>query len=263
MHRLGAGGFAGGDDLVDAEVASRAPPTRRCARPHRPSAHAAPRDRHRNRPRWCGCRCASRGLDDAAGDLAAIGDEEGGEHLATPPAPQARRSSHLPPSRGGPSRWERQRTSSARAMTRPIVHDVRRGIPLIDIVAAEAKDRRSRATIRSADRVRASLEIASSVVACVSPSTSMTSAARVTAMSHVVGCRSEPACASGTRRCEADGRCATSPARRSAEYDSQSCRASRCSSIATLAQIGLTPRRAGIAPCCDSPCLTAECCRAS
>ena len=62
MHRAGAAGLCRGDDRVDLadRIAPAAP--RRSAPPDPPRAHAARRDRHRNRPRprhsRAGARCA-------------------------------------------------------------------------------------------------------------------------------------------------------------------------------------------------------------
>ena len=80
MHRLGAGGARGGQDLVDVEVALR--------RGRRPEAHRL--------GRLCDVRRVAIGVrvngdsahahaaqraQDAAGDHAAVGDEDFAEHL--------------------------------------------------------------------------------------------------------------------------------------------------------------------------------------
>ena len=54
----------------------------RCARPRRPGARGARPRRRRNRRRRCAMPMRARRLDDAAGDLAAIGDQDLGEHPA-------------------------------------------------------------------------------------------------------------------------------------------------------------------------------------
>ncbi len=79
MHRLGAGLLAGGDDLVDQQVGLRG---RRRADGDRLVGHLDVQgvlvglriDRDRFHAHL------ARGLDDAAGDLAAVGDENLAEH---------------------------------------------------------------------------------------------------------------------------------------------------------------------------------------
>ena len=91
------------EQLVDRQDSFRAPAPVRSDRPRRRAAHAAHRRRRRNRPRWCAgpCRFAVRAIRH--GDLAAIGDQDRGEH-ESPARIVARRMPAPARAKKGPSR---------------------------------------------------------------------------------------------------------------------------------------------------------------